>query len=137
MNPFNPDSSHPAPLDPITLESIRHHRKLIAALLVAAIVAATPVLAQTDDPPRRADQAHHSVTTQAATGSLTLRYGMPAQPTAGPAPAFSELDHGGRGWLDENDAGRYPLLAADFLHADANRDGRISRHEYRRWVDKP
>ena len=33
-------------------------------------------------------------------------------------------------------AADYPPLANDFIHADANRDGRVSKSEYDRWLGK-
>ena len=66
-------------------------------------------------------------------GDVILRYGQPP-PQAWPAkPSFEALDRNGDGSIDENEAAAYPPLANDFIYADKNRDGRISRREYERW----
>lgn len=67
-------------------------------------------------------------------GPLIVHTGQPAPQNSGPAPAFAALDHRGAGYLSSEDAAGYPLLANDFIYADSNRDGRISRAEYARWV---
>ena len=50
----------------------------------------------------------------------------------GPPPAFAQLA-GGASHIREDGAAAYPPLANDFIHADANRDGRVSAAEYARW----
>ncbi|KZC39155.1 hypothetical protein RHOFW510R12_20990 [Rhodanobacter sp. FW510-R12] len=67
-------------------------------------------------------------------GQLEVRSSMPPPPPAGPAPSFEQLSGGGK-YISEEQASAYPLLANDFLHADRNRDGRISKSEYKRWTD--
>ena len=52
---------------------------------------------------------------------------------AGPAPAFEQLSGSGK-YISEDQASAYPLLANDFIYADHNRDGRISKSEYARWT---
>jgi len=54
--------------------------------------------------------------------------------TTGPPPAFAQLAHRGAGFISADDADAYPPLANDFIYADANRDGRISKAEYERWA---
>jgi hypothetical protein len=66
-------------------------------------------------------------------GELEVRSSMPPPPPAGPAPAFEQLSGGGK-YISEEQASAYPLLANDFIHADHNRDGRISKSEYERWI---
>ncbi|KRE87812.1 hypothetical protein ASG75_00595 [Rhodanobacter sp. Soil772] len=66
-------------------------------------------------------------------GELTVHSSMPPPPPAGPAPAFEQLSGGGK-YISEDQASAYPLLANDFLYADHNRDGRISKSEYARWT---
>ena len=69
-------------------------------------------------------------------GELTVR-SMPAPaPQIGPAPAFTQLSGGGKG-ITEQQAAAYPPLANDFLHADSNRNGSISKAEYQRWTRQP
>jgi hypothetical protein len=58
----------------------------------------------------------------------------PAKPS-GPAPDFATLS-GGKGSITEKQASAFPLLANDFQYADANRDGRVSKAEYQKWVTK-
>jgi hypothetical protein len=58
----------------------------------------------------------------------------PAKPS-GPAPDFATLS-GGKGSISATQASAYPLLANDFQFADANRDGKISKAEYQKWLQK-
>ncbi|MGB4859620.1 MAG: EF-hand domain-containing protein [Dokdonella sp.] len=85
----------------------------------------------------RPDEVKTSTTVPTETGTKTVRSGMPAQPAAGPAPPFAVLDKKGRGFLDQSDAEGYPLLSTDFIKADANRDGKVSKVEYENWVKQP
>lgn len=66
-------------------------------------------------------------------GELTVRSSMPPAPPAGPAPSFEQLSGGGKS-ISEEQASAYPLLANDFIYADHNRDGRVSKSEYERWA---
>ncbi len=66
-------------------------------------------------------------------GELSVHSSMPPPPPAGPAPAFEQLSGGGK-YISEDQASAYPLLANDFLYADHNRDGRVSKSEYARWT---
>lgn len=66
-------------------------------------------------------------------GELEVHSSMPPPPPAGPAPSFEQLSGGGK-YISEEQASVYPLLANDFLYADHNRDGRISKSEYARWI---
>jgi hypothetical protein len=75
-----------------------------------------------------------SSTYQTPQGEITVNSGQPAARDYGPAPAFAQLDRAGSGSLGSDEAEAYPPLANDFIHADGNRDGRISRVEYERWV---
>lgn len=65
---------------------------------------------------------------------LVVHTGQPAAKDPGPPPPFAQLDRRGAGYLNADDAAGYPLLANDFIYADSNRDGRISKAEYTRWV---
>lgn len=69
-----------------------------------------------------------------ASGKLTVRSSQPGPQSAGPAPDFSSLDRSGKGFLSPDDAAGYSLLANDFIYADSNRDGKISKAEYARWA---
>jgi hypothetical protein len=68
-------------------------------------------------------------------GPVTVNSGpAPAKPS-GPAPDFATLS-GGKGAITPTEASAYPLLANDFQYADSNRDGKISKAEYQRWVQR-
>jgi hypothetical protein len=68
-----------------------------------------------------------------AQGPVTVNSSpAPAKPS-GPAPDFATLS-GGKGFITATQASAFPLLANDFQYADANRDGKISKAEYQRWV---
>ena len=75
-----------------------------------------------------------TTTYQTAQGQLIVHTGQPEAKQYGPAPAFAQLDTGGTGYITGDQADAYPPLANDFIHADANRDGRVSRAEYERWL---
>lgn len=66
-------------------------------------------------------------------GQVTVNSGpAPAKP-AGPAPDWATLS-GGKSSITAEQASAYPLLANDFQYADTNRDGKISKAEYTKWV---
>ena len=68
--------------------------------------------------------------------SQTVTTGQPAPRTYAAPPPFSQLARGNR-CITSADANGYDLLANDFIHADANRDGCVSEHEYQGWVRTP
>lgn len=72
-------------------------------------------------------------TYQTSQGQLVVRSTAAPAPVIGPAPSFEQLSGGGKA-ISEEQAAAYPPLANDFLHADANRNGKISKAEYERWV---
>ena len=76
----------------------------------------------------------HTTTYQTAQGPLVVHSGQPEAKQYGPAPAFAQLDKSGVGYITSDEADAYPPLANDFIHADANRDGRVSHSEYDRWL---
>ena len=76
----------------------------------------------------------HTTTYQTAQGPLIVHSGQPESKQYGPAPAFAQLDRSGAGYITSDEADAYPPLANDFIHADANRDGRVSHSEYDRWL---
>ena len=78
-------------------------------------------------------QDTRSATYQTAQGELTVTSGQPAPRDFGPPPPFAQLA-GGASHIREDAAAGYAPLANDFIHADANRDGRISSAEYTRWI---
>ena len=77
----------------------------------------------------------HSTTYRTAQGEVTVNSGQPQPRDYGPAPSFAQLDRNGAGYIGSDQADAYPPLANDFIHADGNRDGRISRAEYERWAE--
>jgi hypothetical protein len=68
-------------------------------------------------------------------GEVTAHSSMPPPPPAGPAPSFEQLSGGSKS-ITEEQAAAYPLLANDFIYADHNRNGRISKSEYDHWVSQ-
>ena len=98
---------------------------LRCCILIPMTLVCATALAQTDT---------HSTTYPTAQGDLTVHSGQPTPRNYGPPPAFAQLAHRGAGFISADDADAYPPLANDFIYADANRDGRISKAEYERWA---
>ncbi len=69
---------------------------------------------------------------QTPRGEVTVNSAPSPAPTIGPAPSFEQLSGGGKS-ISESQAEAYPPLANDFVHADRNRDGKVSKAEYLRW----
>jgi hypothetical protein len=129
---------------------MKYRKPLLTALAASALMLAGQAIAQdttTQDTttqsttpeattpqattPMPADQT--TATMNTPSGELTVHSSMPAPPPAGPAPSFEQLSGGGR-YITEDQASAYPLLANDFIYADHNRNGRISKDEYQRWT---
>jgi hypothetical protein len=70
---------------------------------------------------------------QSAQAQVVVRSVPPPAPTIGPAPPFEQLS-GGKKSISADQAVAYPPLANDFIHADTNRDGHISKTEYSNWT---
>lgn len=84
-------------------------------------------------PPPNPEAGSTGTTMPTSQGQVTVNSGpAPAKPS-GPAPDFATLS-GGKGSISATQASAFPLLANDFQYADANRDGKISKAEYQRWV---
>ena len=75
-----------------------------------------------------------TATYQTAQGQLVVNSGQSAAKQYGAPPPFATLDQSGAGYITSAEADAYPPLANDFIHADLNRDGRVSKSEYRRWA---
>lgn len=64
---------------------------------------------------------------------VTVHSGQPAGDAPSAPPPFDQLDTNHDGFIDQREALAYPALVNDFIHADRNRDGRISKAEYAKW----
>jgi hypothetical protein len=102
--------------------------KLRSLVQISLAVCCAAAFAQ-DNPPDS-----QTTTYNTAQGPLIVHSGQPAARDFGPAPAFAQLDRRGAGYVTADEADAYPPLANDFIHADANRDGRVTRVEYERWL---
>ena len=85
-------------------------------------------------PPNGADTNNGSASMNTSQGEVTVNSSMPPAPSFGPPPDFAQLANGGKS-ISSDQAVAYPPLANDFIHADHNRDGRVSKSEYQRWID--
>ncbi len=81
-----------------------------------------------------AAQDTRTTTYQTPEGPLTVNWGQPPGRDFGPPPPFEQLATDGSGQITTSEAEAYPPLANDFIHADRNRDMRVSRAEYSRWI---
>lgn len=70
---------------------------------------------------------------QTPKGEVTVNSAPANAPAIAPAPSFEQLSGGGK-TISEDQALAYPPLANDFIHADRNRDGKVSKAEYQRWL---
>lgn len=98
--------------------------RIPTVLVLAALASSAAYAQQTND---------SSTTYDTPNGPLTVHSGQPAPRDFGPPPPFANLANG-KAYITTADADGYPLLANDFIYADSNRDGRISRAEYDRWA---
>lgn len=103
----------------------------VKALIPLMLLAAAATAAAQQRPPNDPGLQQRTTTTRAA--ETTLTWGQPPPPPAQARPAFTTLDRNGDGSVDEGEAAAYTVLANDFIYADGNRDGRISRREFDRW----
>jgi hypothetical protein len=70
---------------------------------------------------------------QTPKGEVTVNSAPASASVIAPAPSFEQLSGGGKS-ISESQAEAYPPLANDFIHADRNRDGKVSKAEYQRWL---
>jgi hypothetical protein len=132
---FSPHFSLPI----LTMEkNMKFQKSLMIAIATGALFCAGAAMAQ--DTSSGTDtssgmQAGNSAVYQTAKGQVTVRSVNAPAMQAGPAPSFEQLS-GGKKSITPDQAAAYPPLANDFLHADSNRDGHVSKSEYSRWVKK-
>ena len=101
----------------------------LIGLAFLSALAAAPAFAQQDT--RARDY-------QTPRGELTVTYGQPELARAGAPPDFAAIDRNGDRSVDMDEANAgYYLLYNDFIHADLNRDKRISSREYQVWLREP
>lgn len=97
-----------------------------------------PQAATSPPPPPMPPGARETPTGQAGPmntpqGELTIKSSMAPASNFGPPPDFATLSGGGKS-ISEAQAAAYPPLANDFIHADRNRDGHITKAEYEAWA---
>jgi len=112
---------------------------LFHGLMAAALLSGGVALAQ-DAPPApatssamAASSSSSAATYQTPQGQVVVNSVPAPAPTIAPAPAFAQLAGGGKS-ISAEQADSYPPLANDFLNADTNKDGKISKSEYERWT---
>ena len=110
---------------------------LFSGLIAGALAVGGIALAQ-DAPAPAASSAMSGSSTDSATyqtpqGQVVINSVAAPAPTIAPAPDFKQLSNGGNSITAEQ-ATAYPPLANDFINADTNKDGKISKSEYERWA---
>lgn len=111
-------------------------KSLLSAAATGALLCTGSVMAQdapASTPAPTAEAPTHSAVFKTAQGELTINSTAAPAPTIGPAPAFSQLSGGGKA-ITEEQANAYPPLANDFINADSNKNGSISKAEYEHWT---
>lgn len=93
----------------------------------------TPPAPPAEPTPATASSSAQAAASQASQGQVVVRSVPAPAPTIGPAPSFEQLS-GGKKSISEEQAVAYPPLANDFIHADTNRNGSISKTEYANWT---
>lgn len=100
----------------------------LSVTVLGTLIAFGNVHAAQDPVPMRHTDRHDNI---------IIRTGETSYRPSGPAPTFDTLDTNHDGFISEDEARGYALLANDFQMADSNRDRRISRREYERWAARP
>ncbi|HEY0198939.1 MAG TPA: hypothetical protein VGC19_10430 [Rhodanobacter sp.] len=114
---------------------MKSRKLLLSTLIASSLMFGSAVFAQDAPPPAPApDQT--SATNQTPQGQVTVNSSPAPAPTIGPAPSFEQLSGGGKS-ITEDQAAAYPPLANDFINADSNRNGKISKSEYEHWLKQP
>ncbi|MEO7051973.1 MAG: EF-hand domain-containing protein [Rhodanobacter sp.] len=110
---------------------------LLSGLFAGSLLFGAVALAQNAPAPAASTAMNGSGSTSATyqtpQGQLVVNSAPAPAPTFAPAPDFSQLSGGSKSITAEQ-AASYPPLANDFLNADTNKDGKISKSEYARWV---
>ncbi len=75
----------------------------------------------------------YSKTVDGYDGPVTVTWGQPAPLPDQGRPVFAELDANNDGRLTLGETESHRLLHSDFIFADANRNGVISKAELDRW----
>src|SRR5947209_8127095 len=104
---------------------MKSRKPLLSTLAAGAFLLTGTLIAQNSPPPPQPPPSGQDVAPA-----------PPPAPTIGPAPPFEQLS-GGKKSISADQAVAYPPLANDFLHADTNRDGHISKTEYTNWTKQP
>ncbi len=75
----------------------------------------------------------YSTDIQTPKGEVLINSEPAKAPAVGSAPSFEQLSGGGKS-ISEAQVEAYPPLANDFTYADSNRDVKISKAGYQRWL---
>jgi hypothetical protein len=110
---------------------------LLSSLMAGTLLCSGVVLAQAAPAAAPATAGStagtDSATYQTAQGTLVVNSVAAPAPSIGPAPSFATLAGGGKS-ITAAQAAAYPPLANDFINADRNQDGKISKSEYAHWL---
>ena len=119
---------------------MKSHKLLFATLATIGVLFAGNLIAQETPAPASSASSPSAATPPPATavfqtpkGEVTIRSVAAPAPSFGPAPSFKQLSAGGK-TITAEQAAAYPPLANDFIHADSNKNGSISKAEYEHWV---
>ena len=111
---------------------------LFCGLAAGALLFGGMAMAQDAQAPAQSSAMTDTAATQSATyqtpqGQVVVNSAPAPAPTIGPAPDFKQLAGNSKGITSEQ-AIAYLPLANDFINADSNKDGKISKSEYERWT---
>ena len=120
---------------------MKFYKPLAGAFTAAALLFGNALFAQDMSTPPPAQAAAstaalpspNTADMQTSKGEVTVNSAPANAPAILPAPPFEQLSGGGK-TISESQAEAYPPLANDFIHTDSNRDGKISKTEYLRWL---
>jgi hypothetical protein len=122
---------------------MKSHKPLASALAACMLLFGGSLLAQDMSPPPQATPAPstdgsgmpppNTDSMRTPQGEVTINSAPANAPAIGPAPSFEQLSGGTRS-ITQSQAKAYPPLANDFINADRNRDGTVSKAEYQHWL---